>query len=76
MERNYNMYNPEIIDSLIQVDNVIDRTKHEIKELKERKNAKLYDPETVKGINEDIQTKEADLVRCEQDRKDILRGYE
>ncbi len=76
MERNYNIYNPEIVDSLIQVDNVIDRTKYEIKELKERRNAKLDDPEIIKGINESIQAKEADLVRFEQDRKDILGGYE
>ena len=76
MERNYGIYRPDIADSLMEVDNIIEKTEHEIKDLKERRNAKLDDPEEVIKLNEDIQAKEADLVRCEQEREDILRGYE
>ena len=52
MERYYGSYRLDIADSLIQVDNIIDKTKHEIKELEERRNAKLDDSEIIKGIND------------------------
>jgi hypothetical protein len=78
MEKDYINYNPQNIDveELIRVVDLIRKTELEIKEFKERRNAKLDDLETIKGINESIQAKEADLVRFEQERKDILRGYE
>ena len=70
MERNYNIYNPEIVDSLIQVDNIIDKTRHEIKELEERRKKVLNDPKRVEDINEFIKIKKADLARFEQARKE------
>lgn len=76
MDRNYNIYRPDIAETLMEVDNIIEKTEHEIKELKERKNAKLDDPERVKGINEGIQEKEAELARFEQNRNDILGDYQ
>lgn len=76
MERNYGIYKPDIAETLMEVDNIIEKTKHEIKKLKERRNAKLDDPEEVQRISEDIQEKETNLVRFEQERKDILGGYE
>ncbi|MGB2814047.1 MAG: hypothetical protein WBC50_07870 [Dehalococcoidales bacterium] len=78
MEKDYTNYNPQNIDveELILVVDLIEKTELELKKLKEQKNGKLNDPEIIKGINENIQAKEADLVRFEQERKDILRGYE
>ena len=76
MRRNYNIYRPGVAEALMEVDNIIDKTKHEIKDLKGRRNANLDDREEVIKINEDIQRKEADLARFQQELKDILGGYE
>ena len=78
MEKDYINYNPQNIDveELMRVTDLIEKTKLELKKLNKRRNAKLDDPEIIKGINENIQAKEADLARCEQDRKDILSRYE
>ena len=76
MDINYNAYNPDNIDSLIQVDNLIYKIRLEIKDLKEEKKTIPNDPQRLKEINERIQRKEIDLKRYIQERNDILRGYE
>ena len=76
MERNHGIYRQEITESLMEVDSIIEKTELEIKELEERRRKVLNDPEIVEGIDEFIKIKKADLVRFEQDRKDILSRYE
>ena len=78
MEKDSINYNPQNIDveELMRVIDLVNKTELELKKLQKRKNATLSDPETIKGINESIQAKEADLARFEQERRDILRGYE
>ena len=76
MKRNYDIYRPDIAETLMEVDNIIEKTELEIKELEERRRKVRNDPEIVEGIDEFIKIKKADLVRFEQDRKDILSRYE
>jgi hypothetical protein len=76
MERNYDAYKPDVAESLIGVDNAIDRAELELKDLREKREKVKNDPEALKSIDESIQEKEADLARFEQDHEDILRGYE
>jgi FtsZ-binding cell division protein ZapB len=74
MDRNYNAYNPEIVDSLIQVDDLIDKTELEIKELKKQRNTIQNDPQKLKETNARIQREETDLKRYIKERKDIVKS--
>lgn len=76
MERNYDAYNPEIVDQLIDVDNAIEKVEFELELLHERREEALNDPELLKRLDELIRGEEADLVRFKQEREDILRGWE
>jgi len=76
MKRNYGSYRPDIAETLMEVDNIIEKTELEIKELEEKRKKVLNDPEAVEDINEFIKIKRADLAKFEQDLKDALNNYE
>ena len=76
MKRNYGIYRSDIAETLMEVDNIIEKTELEIKELEEKRKKVLNDSEAVEDINEFIKIKRADLARFEQDLKDALNDYE
>ncbi|MCK4782957.1 MAG: hypothetical protein KAV87_04340 [Desulfobacteraceae bacterium] len=76
MKRNYGSYRSDIAETLMEVDNIIEKTELEIKELEEKRKKVLNDPESVEDINEFIKIKKTDLTRFEQNLKDALNDYE
>jgi hypothetical protein len=75
-ERNYDAYRPDVAEALIVADNAIDNVERELKDLREQREKVKNNPEELKSIGEVMRYKEAELARFEQDREDILRGYE
>ena len=72
-EINYNAYNPEIVDSLMQVDDAIGKAEHELKALRKETEV-LKDPDRLELIKSIISDKEDDLKRFRQEREDVLNS--
>lgn len=70
---NYSEYSTDVAESLIDLDNAIDRAEYRIKALERRKSMIVDDPARVAMIEGIIKDKKADLVRLRRERGDVSR---